>query len=71
MRGSGSLPAAAFSRPTPIGPTAGFLFCRSYPFPREASLSPGDGSSLYRDGPTVVVVTTIQVVALDCRLLWR
>ncbi len=66
----GVLPALV-SRPTRIGLATGLLFCLSYLFLREASLSLGQGGFLYRAAWTVVTVTTIQAVTLGAWLLVR
>jgi len=52
---------ALFSKPTLVGLGAGFFFCLSYLFLREASLGLGQGGFLYRAGWTVVIVGLMQV----------
>lgn len=60
-----------FSATTGIGLFTGFLFCLSYLFLREASLSLEEGSFLFRGGWTVIVVTAMQVVFLGIFLAFR
>ncbi|MGI9383051.1 MAG: DMT family transporter [Methyloligellaceae bacterium] len=67
----GGVAAALASRSTRIGLATGFVFCLSYLFLREASLSLASGGVLHRAAWTVVAVTAIQVVTLGAWLLLR
>lgn len=71
FRQAGGVLSALLARPTLLGLATGFLFCLSYLFLREASLSLSQGDFLYRAGWTVVTVTAIQTVALGAWLLVR
>ena len=65
----GGLIRAVFSRATMTGLASAFLFCLSYLFLREASLSLHEGSTFHRGAWSVVTVTTMQVVGLGIWLL--
>ena len=65
----GGLLGAVFSRATMIGLASAFLFCLSYLFLREASLTLQEGSTFHRGAWSVVIVTTMQVVGLGIWLL--
>ena len=67
----GGLLAAVFSRATATGLASAFLFCLSYLFLREASLTMEEGSTFYRGAWSVVVVTSMQVVCLGLWLAWK
>ncbi len=67
----GGLLAAVFSRATATGLASAFLFCLSYLFLREASLTLHDGTTFYRGAWSVVVVTSMQVVCLGLWLAWK
>ncbi len=56
---------------TAIGLASAFFFCLSYLFLREASLTLGDGSTIWRGAWSVVMVTSIQVIGLGLWLLAR
>lgn len=59
------------SRATLTGLGAGFGFCLSYLFLREASLVMTEGTPIYRGAWTVTVVTALQVVGLGLWLIAR
>jgi drug/metabolite transporter (DMT)-like permease len=59
--GQMTLAQALVSKPTLVGLGAGFFFCLSYLFLREASLGLGQGGFLYRAAWTVVIVGAMQV----------
>ena len=65
---SGRLSDFLLARSTLTGLACAFLFCLGYLFLREGSLVLGDGSLVYRAAWTMVVVTTMQVVALGAWL---
>ena len=65
----GGLIRAIFSRATMTGLASAFLFCLSYLFLREASLSLREGSTFHRGAWSVVTVTTMQVIGLGIWLL--
>ena len=67
----GGLVAAVFSRATLTGLASAFLFCLSYLFLREASLTLETGSTIYRGAWSVVFVTSMQVVVLGGWLLMK
>lgn len=60
---------ALASKSTQVGLLTGLMFCLSYLFLREASLSLEAGDFLYRGAWTVVVVTGLQVLAVGAWLL--
>lgn len=66
--GEMSLGQALVAKPTLVGLATGFFFCLSYLFLREASLGLGQGGFLYRAAWTVVVVLTMQVIAVGAWL---
>ena len=67
----GGLLRAVFSKATMIGLASAFLFCLSYLFLREASLTLEEGSTFWRGAWSVVFVTSMQVVGLGLWLAWR
>ena len=67
--GEMSLAQALVAKPTLVGLATGFFFCLSYLFLREASLGLGQGGFLYRAAWTVVIVGTMQVVAVGAWLV--
>ncbi len=61
---------ALLSRSTQYGLATGLLFCLSYLFLREATLTLDQGGPVYRAAWTVVAVTSLQVVLVGVWVAW-